>query len=125
VTSTLVMEGDGRVGEYVGGYTDWLRQRPVKSVAAPVAAKPAAAAAATPAPAAPKKKLSYKDSRELEQLPARIEQLETRIAELTAQMNESAFYQRDAAAIAAHTDLMAKTQAELDHAYERWNELEG
>jgi len=125
VTSTLVMEGDGRVGEYVGGYTDWLRQRPVKSVAAPVAAKPAAAAAATPAPAAPKKKLSYKDSRELEQLPARIEQLETRVAELTAQMNESAFYQRDAAAIAAHTDLMAKTQAELDHAYERWNELEG
>jgi len=125
VTSTLVMEGDGRVGEYVGGYTDWLRQRPVKSVAAPVAAKPAATAAATPTPAAPKKKLSYKDSRELEQLPARIEQLETRIAELTAQMNESAFYQRDAAAMAAHTDLMAKTQAELDHAYERWNELEG
>jgi len=124
VTSTLVMEGDGRVGEYVGGYTDWLRQRPVKSVAAPAAAKPAATAA-TPAPAAPKKKLSYKDARELEQLPARIEQLETKVAELTAQMNESAFYQRDAAAIAAHTDLMAKTQAELDHAYERWNELEG
>jgi len=124
VTSTLVMEGDGRVGEYVGGYTDWLRQRPVKSVAASAPAK--AAAAAAPAPvAAPKKKLSYKDARELEQLPVRIEQLETRIAELTAQMNESSFYQRDAAGIAAHTDLMAKTQAELDAAYERWNQLEG
>ncbi|MBU8978219.1 ATP-binding cassette domain-containing protein [Lysobacter sp. MMG2] len=123
VTSTLVMEGDGRVGEYVGGYTDWLRQRPVKSV--PLAAtKPAAVAAPAPAPAA-KKKLSYKDARELEQLPARIEALETRVAELTAQMNEPAFYQRDAAAITAHTDLMAKTQAELDAAYERWNELEG
>ncbi|MET3930554.1 ATP-binding cassette subfamily F protein uup [Lysobacter sp. OAE881] len=129
VTSTLVMEGDGRVGEYVGGYTDWLRQRPVKSVPAVGAkATPAAApvaAATTPAPAAPKKKLSYKDARELEQLPVRIEQLETKVAELTAQMNEASFYQRDAAGIAAHTDLMAKTQAELDAAYERWNELEG
>ena len=128
VTSTLVMEGDGRVGEYVGGYTDWLRQRPVKSVpAASAKAAPTAAAiaAATPAPAAPKKKLSYKDARELEQLPVRIEQLETKVAELTAQMNEPSFYQRDAAGIAAHTDLMAKTQAELDAAYERWNELEG
>jgi len=55
----------------------------------------------------------------------RIEQLETKVAELTAQMNEPSFYQRDAAGIAAHTDLMAKTQAELDAAYERWNELEG
>jgi ABC transport system ATP-binding/permease protein len=128
VTSTLVMEGDGRVGEYVGGYTDWLRQRPVKSVpAASAKAAPTAAAvaAATPSPAAPKKKLSYKDARELEQLPVRIEQLETKVAELTAQMNEPSFYQRDAAGIAAHTDLMAKTQAELDAAYERWNELEG
>lgn len=129
VTSTLVMEGDGRVGEYVGGYTDWLRQRPVKSVpAASAKATPAAApvaAATTPAPAVPKKKLSYKDARELEQLPVRIEQLETKVAELTARMNEPSFYQRDAAGIAAHTDLMAKTQAELDAAYERWNELEG
>lgn len=129
VTSTLVMEGEGVVGEYVGGYTDWLRQRPVTS--APAAnAKPATgtaspAAPASPAPATPKKKLSYKDARELEQLPARIEQLETQVAELTAQMNDAAFYTRDSAAITAHTDRMAKTQADLDAAYERWNELEG
>ena len=51
--------------------------------------------------------------------------METRVAELTAQMNDPAFYQRDSAAITAHTDQMAKTQAELDLAYERWNELEG
>ena len=75
--------------------------------------------------AAPKKKLSYKEARELEQLPVRIEQLETKVAELTAQMNEPSFYQRDAAAIGTHTDLMAKTQAELDAAYDRWNQLEG
>ncbi len=125
VTSTLVMEGDGRVGEYVGGYTDWIRQRPVKSVPAGAAAKPAAAAAAPTPVAAPKKKLSYKDARELEQLPIRIEALETRVGELTAQMNDPAFYQRDAAAMTAHTELMTKTQAELDAAYDRWNELEG
>ncbi|GAA5074761.1 ATP-binding cassette domain-containing protein [Lysobacter panacisoli] len=125
VTSTLVMEGDGRVGEYVGGYSDWLRQRPVQSVPASQA-KPVVAPASAPAPVAvPKKKLSYKDARELEQLPVRIETLETRVAELTAQMNDPAFYQRDGAAITAHTDLLAKTQAELDTAYERWNELEG
>ncbi|WP_091634540.1 ATP-binding cassette domain-containing protein [Lysobacter sp. cf310] len=130
VTSTLVMEGEGRVGEYVGGYTDWLRQRPVASVGA---AKPAASAlgAGKPEPAkaeaaapAAKRKLSYKEARELEQLPLRIEQLETRLAELTEQMNEPAFYQRDSAAINAHNATLAQTQAELDAAYARWSELD-
>ncbi|BAV97417.1 ATP-binding cassette domain-containing protein [Lysobacter enzymogenes] len=133
VTSTLVMEGEGEVGEYVGGYSDWLRQRPAafapaKSTAAAMA-KPAAATAAAPVaapePAAAKRKLSYKDARELEQLPARIETLETRLAELTEQMNQPAFYQRDSAAINAHNAELAKTQAELDHAYARWAELDG
>ncbi|SDW89025.1 ATP-binding cassette domain-containing protein [Lysobacter enzymogenes] len=133
VTSTLVMEGEGEVGEYVGGYSDWLRQRPAafapaKSTAAAMA-KPAAATVAAPAaapePAAAKRKLSYKDARELEQLPARIETLETRLAELTEQMNQPAFYQRDSAAINAHNAELAKTQAELDHAYARWAELDG
>ncbi|MFN3842670.1 MAG: ATP-binding cassette domain-containing protein [Rehaibacterium terrae] len=128
VTSTLVMEGDGRVGEYVGGYSDWLRQRPVP-IAEPVrktddrlAAKPATPSAA-PAPA--KRKLSYKDARELEQLPARIETLEARLAELTARMSDPAFYQRDGAAIAAHNAEVARLQAELDAAYARWEALEG
>lgn len=129
VTSTLVMEGAGRVGEYVGGYSDWLRQRAQPSAQAAAGAKPAAAkveaAAAAAAPAANKRKLSYKDARELEQLPLRIEELETRLAQLTAQMNEAAFYQRDSAAINAHNASLAQTQAELDHAYARWAELEG
>jgi len=131
VTSTLVMEGEGEVGEYVGGYSDWLRQRPAafapaKATAAAMA-RPGAAPAAAPAPepAAAKRKLSYKDARELEQLPARIETLEARVAELTEQMNQAAFYQRDSAAINAHNAELAKTQAELDHAYARWAELDG
>ena len=75
--------------------------------------------------AAPKRKLSYKDARELEQLPLRIEQLETRLAELTAQMNEPAFYQRDVAGINAHNASLAQTQAELDASFARWAELDG
>lgn len=130
VTSTLVMEGDGRVGEYVGGYSDWVRQRPAVPATATPATKAAAAApapAATPAaaPAAPKRKLSYKDARELEQLPARIEALETRVAELTAQMHDPAFYQGDRAAVAVHNNQLAAAQTDLDAAYARWNELEG
>ncbi|MGQ4583445.1 ATP-binding cassette domain-containing protein [Lysobacter sp. F60174L2] len=133
VTSTLVMEGNGRVGEYVGGYSDWLRQRRVeftapasarstsaKSASMPVS--PVAAAAATPS--APKRKLSYKDARELEQLPQRIEELEARVEAMTAEMNEPAFYQRGADGIAAHNTAMAEVQAELDRAYARWSELE-
>jgi ATP-binding cassette subfamily F protein uup len=131
VTSTLVMEGDGRVGEYVGGYTDWLRQRPAPVTVA--AAKPAKAkeaqAEAAPVVAAPataaRRKLSYKDARELEQLPARIESLEAELASLAAAMSDAGFYQQDPGAVAAHTRRMAEAQDELDTAYARWSELDG
>jgi len=131
VTSTLVMEGQGRVGEYVGGYSDWLRQRPAAPAARPApAAKPAPqAAAATPAAApvpapAGKRKLSYKDARELEQLPGRIEALEEELAQLAAAMSDPALHQ-DPARVAAHGKRMTEAQAELDAAYARWAELDG
>src|SRR3546814_3988674 len=88
------------------GYSDWLRQGPSRipqgqtsreqtaTTQAEVAPKPAAEAAAAAAPAKDKRKLGFKQARELEQLPARIEALEMRIAELTAAMNDPAFYQR-------------------------------
>lgn len=129
VTSTMVMEGDGVVGEYVGGYSDWQRyaaQRAAQA-SAPVAAKPAVSApvvAAAAAAAAPKRKLSYKDARELEQLPAKIEQLEKDVEGLTAAMNDPAFYQRSAPDMAAHTQKLGAVQAELDTAYKRWEELD-
>ena len=129
VTSTIVMEGNGRIGEYVGGYSDWLRQRPQDATKGDPRLrgddeqKPAAKPAASPAPV--KAKLSYRDARELEQLPARIETLETELARMTAAMNEPAFYQRDAAAIGADNAALSELQAELDAAYARWAELEG
>jgi len=127
VTSTLVMEGNGRVGEYIGGYSDWVRQRPVASVSTPVMSKamPVTLIAEYAPVAVPKRKLNFKDARELEQLPVLIDTLETRIATMTAQMNEPAFYQRDAAAINAHNAALGATQAELEGAFARWTELEG
>jgi len=126
VTSTLVLEGEGRISEYVGGYGDWLRQRPTpRSKPAAAAAKSAAAAPAAESAAPAKRKLSYKDQRELEQLPARIEQLENAVAELGAAMNEAAFFQQAPTAIVAANQRLATVQAELEQAYARWSELEG
>ncbi len=126
VTSTLVLEGEGRIAEYVGGYSDWLRQRPTPRSKPAAAARPAATAPAAVESAAPaKRKLSYKDQRELEQLPARIEQLENTVAELAAAMNEAAFFQQAPAAIVAANQRLATLQAELEQAYARWSELEG
>ncbi|TCZ88674.1 ATP-binding cassette domain-containing protein [Lysobacter sp. N42] len=127
VTSTLVMEGEGRVGEYVGGYSDWLRQRPAPREA-PREETRVPARAPTPTPAATaapaRRKLSYRESKELEQLPARIEALEARVAMLTDALGDPAFYTRDAAAITAHNAELAAAQAELDGAYARWAELD-
>jgi ATP-binding cassette subfamily F protein uup len=129
VTSSLVMEGDGRIGEYVGGYSDWLAQRRAVSLAArsaserDVAGKSATTVVAAPVAAA-KRKLSYKDQRELDELPKRIETLEAAIATMLAQSQEAAFYKRSPAEIAEHGRLMAQKQTELDAAYARWQELD-
>lgn len=127
ITSCLVLEGHGRVGEYVGGYSDWLRQRSKAekeaetetSEPAPVS-KPAPAQPATARPP----KLSYKLARELEQLPAKVELLESEIAALGARMNEPDFYRQDPAEIARASERAQALQAELDLAYQRWEALE-
>jgi ATP-binding cassette subfamily F protein uup len=123
VSSTLVLEGEGRIGEYVGGYTDWLRQRPVERSAAPSAGKPVAKVETPPATA--RRKLSFKDQRLLEQLPRRIEQLESEIATQAAAMNDPAFFQQDSSAIVQANKTLTALQAELDTAYAHWAELDG
>ena len=124
VTSTLVMEGEGRVAEYVGGYSDWLRQRPVigasetgKTGLSP--SKPVTAAEI------PKPKLSFKQQRELQELPGLIERLEAEIAASGVRMHEPDYYLRDAASITADNVSIAAVQVELDAAYLRWEQLEG
>jgi ATP-binding cassette subfamily F protein uup len=125
VTSTLVFEGDGKVGEYVGGYSDWLRQRESKP------APPAKAVAPVPRPVAEKtaptgkaKKLSYKDQRELEALPARIEALETEQAALQETINANGFYQQEGDAVASTLTRLEAVGNELESCYERWEVLE-
>ena len=124
-TSTLAFEGDGRVFEYVGGYTDWLRQRR-SPAAALVAVAPQARSAARPAapPARVLAKLGYKEQRELEQLPARIETLERLQRELNEQLSQPEFYKRAAADQASVQIRLAEVAAELTAAYARWENLE-
>ncbi|HEU0277477.1 MAG TPA: ATP-binding cassette domain-containing protein [Rhodanobacteraceae bacterium] len=123
VSSTLALEGRGRIGEYVGGYTDWLRQRPAEPAAATRAGKPVATVDAPRPPA--KRKLSFKDQRALEQLPGRIEQLEGEMAARTAAMNQPGFFAQDRSAIVQANQALAALQADLDAAYARWAELDG
>lgn len=124
VTSVLVFEGDGKVGEYIGGYADWfaLSEQNKKTEAAKVAAE--AGKKEKPKAAGMVKKLSFKDQRELEQLPERIEQLENRQAELAAQIGSPAFYKQSPDAVAATLEHLKVTEAELALAYQRWDELD-
>ncbi|HWB14964.1 MAG TPA: ATP-binding cassette domain-containing protein [Vicinamibacterales bacterium] len=125
VTSTLAFEGDGRVEEYVGGYDDWLRQRSatVASAPPPEAARvdpEAVTSSRTPRP----QKLSYKERREFDELPARIEALETEQADLEARMALAEFYLQPASAITEAVERLEAIRAELDAVYRRWDELD-
>ena len=126
VTSTLVLEGGGRVGDYVGGYSDWLRQRPEplvdKKASAKGQPKPAAAKSSKSSPVV---KLSYKDQRELEQLPKRIEDLEQEQAALHQRMADPALYQGNGSEVAAAQARLVEVEAELTRSYARWEALEG
>jgi len=122
VTSTLVFEGDGRVGEYVGGYEDWLRQRPTPAVdEAPERRKTDTPAATTP-PA--RKKLSYREQLEYGELPSRIEALEREHEAITARIAEPEFYKEGADGIAAVLTRASAIEDELLTAYARWDELD-
>ncbi len=124
VSSTLVFEGDGRVNEYVGGYDDWLRQRQAPETAAKKVEKPKLAETQPPAQAKQaQKKLSYKDQRELELLPKRIEALEAELGSVQAKMADPAFYQ-GGGDIAVVKQRMDELESALTTAYARWEELE-
>lgn len=117
VTSTLVFEGNGQVTEYVGGYQDWLRQRP-KSVTQEKN---------VPAPrsiASEKSKASQAEQKEFINLPSKIEQLEKKQADYFAQMGEPDFYQQSNDKVTKVTDALKKVEKEIEQAYARWDILE-
>jgi ABC transport system ATP-binding/permease protein len=122
VTSTLVLEGEGRVGEYVGGYDDWLRQRRSEP---PVKVEKACTRAAKPRPRGERPQtLSYKQRRELEALPQQIETLEAEQQHLYQALSDPAFYQQGGSAIAGAKARLEALEQELAAAYQRWETLE-
>lgn len=127
VTSTVVAEGDGRWREYEGGIADWQAQA-ARSAAAEAAARPAPAAAPRAAepvapPAGAKRKLSYKEQRELDELPARIAALEAEQSGLSAEIGGSALYSESPQRIAEVTGRHAAIEDELMLLLERWEAL--
>ena len=128
VTSTLVFEGDGKFGEYAGGYDDWERYQ--RQIPEPPA-EPQKGASTPPAQTrralkqdGEPRKLTYKEQRELEGLPARIEALETEQTELHAKMGSSDFYRQASEKITATLERLESIKRELEYAYQRWQELE-
>jgi len=123
VTSTLVMEGDGQVKEYAGGYDDWLVQRkpaPIRQTGKP----PSKAAKARPAKDRPRG-LTYDQKRELESLPAKIEGLESQQERLHDVMSDPEFYRRQREQIVETTGELDEVERQLADAYRRWETLEG
>ena len=123
VTSTLVFEGNGRITEYAGGYSDWVRQRTVPAPPAPSSpAQPKA-----PIPTAPRaskpKKLSFKETSELAVLPDRIDALEREREQLYAIFADPALV-RDSAAMADARTRLAVLEVEIAEATTRWEALE-
>jgi len=125
VTSTIVFEEGGQLREYVGGYTDWLRQGHLLAEADKHAAEKALMESAEDiAKTEPVKKLSYNEQRELDELPARIEKLESTLAALQKEVSDSEFYAQDHDVTAAVLGELSETQTLLDLALERWSALE-
>jgi ATP-binding cassette subfamily F protein uup len=131
VTSIIVLEGQGKVSEYVGGYSSWVSKggelvsQELKGARVAAEEQDAVPNASKPAEPARTRKLSYQEQRELEALQVTIEQLEFRQAEIEAEMVADGFYQQDHAAVKVITDQLESIRSELDLAYTRWEELEG
>ena len=130
VTSVLAYEGDGVINEYIGGYDDWVRQRP--PMISP--GETSRGLGQKPAPQAPEvvisktqskgRKMSFKEMKELESLPSQIESLERSIERMTQGMANPDFYQQAKDLITAHQADLALQQKNLETAYGRWEELE-
>jgi ATP-binding cassette subfamily F protein uup len=136
VTSTLVFEGEGRVQEYVGGYTDWLRQRRYPELRTPAVAQSSRGAVPDPQAAQgyrtspghragpARKKPSFKEQQELERLPRRIDEMEVEQQRLNAAVASPGFYRETTETIHQTLARLDELQQQLLDAYARWDELD-
>lgn len=133
--SCLVFEGHGQLTEFVGGFSDveqWYKQQQSQQAESKKAAQKQRTEGTKPESQSPKakasvskpKKLSYKDQRELEALPAEIEQLETQLSQLQDVVNSPAFFKQDNDSTASTLAELEQTEAALSQRYARWDELE-
>ncbi|RDD61279.1 ATP-binding cassette domain-containing protein [Ferruginivarius sediminum] len=128
VTSVVVMEGDGLVEEFPGGYSDSLSQR--RGTAGPTRlggktkAEKKAKSAKAEKPRGRPEKLSYKEQRDLDELPEKIERLQAKIEQLQSQMSDPDFYRRDPGKFEEASEALKRAQEALDKAETRWLELE-
>jgi ATP-binding cassette subfamily F protein uup len=121
VTSTLVFEGGGRVQEYAGGYDDWLRQGPVHQKKVPVKQEKKKRIKAKPKGP---RKLTFKETREMEELPGRIETLEQEQTQLYEKMAAESFYKGEGTEVARAKARLGELEQLLEETYGRWEELE-
>ena len=134
VTSIMVFEGDGKVNEYVGGYSDWVSHggklvgfeeagtdKSAKEKGASITKSETKTSLES---SVKSKKLSFKDQRELEQLPALIEQLENEQEKYEQKISDPAFYDNDSAKVTETLAQLTEIQGKLEQAYARWEELE-
>ena len=125
-TSTIVLEGNGQLSEYVGGYSDYLKQSTIgkpsndKKDKSPGNSKAAGKKEAAKSTA----KLSYKFKRELDLLPVQIEKLEAKKEKFEAQLADPTTYQGDGSELGKLQDKYAELEKEIAVAYKRWDELE-
>ncbi|MFM7626725.1 MAG: ATP-binding cassette domain-containing protein, partial [Gammaproteobacteria bacterium] len=135
VTSLLVLEGDGTVQEFVGGWSDWRAWRDARDARATERRMEgqgaSSARSSTPSPSTgadaavpPRRRLSYKEQREFDALPARIEELEAAKSALDAQVADPSFYSQDRDAVREALARVPQLATEIDAAYARWAELE-
>ncbi|MEP7221935.1 MAG: ABC-F family ATP-binding cassette domain-containing protein [Novosphingobium sp.] len=124
VTVTLGLDGSGKVDVVAGGYAEWVRQKAEDTLKVGKSAAPTSVANEKAAPPPARKgKLSYKDQRDYELLPKRIEELDALILRDEDQLHDPALYTRDPVKFAALTAAVAKARADKDAAEERWLEL--
>jgi ABC transport system ATP-binding/permease protein len=123
VTQTLVAEGNGKWQEYVGGYSDWLAQRRPAAIA-PTPAKQKADNRSDDARRTAPTKMSYKETRELAQLPAEIEALEQQQQALTARMSSGEYHKQGSEQIKADRQLASDIEQQLAEKFARWEALE-
>ena len=127
VTQVIAFEGDGKLVEYAGGYEDWVRVKKYQAsvaVVKPVISTPPRAAVAAAEKAKPANKLGYKEARELEELPKRIEALEREQIDIAAHLADGMIYRSDPKRAKQLQARGEEIEAEISAALERWEMLE-